>query len=145
MRSGTGWAVVTLAPKTEFLLHQQHANEMVIAAVIVVFVVIIALWIGVSIASPVVWLTNAARKIADGDTSLTIKKLRRNDEIAICLWLYTSTGTKYRQELSLTLSKDKLERLRSEKQNMLKNIGDDFILRFSPPPRMWKMPLGNCS
>ena len=132
MRSGTGWAVVTLVPKTEFFAASTALLiEMVIAAVIVVFVVIIALlWIGVSIASPVVWLTNAARKIADGDTSLTIKKLRRNDEISdLSVAIDTlQQAQKHRQELSLDLEqKDKLEKLRSEKQNMLKDIGDDLV------------------
>jgi methyl-accepting chemotaxis protein len=63
------------------LLNEQQSKMLTVVGVVIIIGIGISIFMSLSISKPIIMLTDAANKIANGDLSQSIKKIKTGDEI----------------------------------------------------------------
>lgn len=62
-------------------LNQQQSKMLIVVAVVIIIGISISIFMSLSISKPIIALTDAANKIANGDLSQSVRKIKTGDEI----------------------------------------------------------------
>lgn len=62
-------------------LNEQQSKMLIVVAVVIIIGISISIFISLSISKPIIGLTDAANKIANGDLSESVRKIKTGDEI----------------------------------------------------------------
>lgn len=72
---------IGIVKNVDDLLNQQQSKMLTVVGVVVIIGIGISIFMSLSISKPIIMLTDAANKIANGDLSQSIKKIKTGDEI----------------------------------------------------------------